>query len=61
MFQLIATSTASSIYSTDENDDVDGICQKSVDAAMVLINSTVVDKVTGTFAQEQQQHDSMLT
>lgn len=61
MFQLIATSTASSIVAANENNnDIDGSCLKSIDAAMVLINSTVVDKVTGTFAQDQQQHDNML-
>jgi len=60
VFQLIATSVASSIFSADENDDVDGACQKSIDAAIMLVENTVADKVTGTFAQDQHQHDNML-
>jgi len=60
LFQLIATSVASSIFSADENDDIDGSCQKSTDAAMVHIDSTIAEKVTGMFAQDQQQHDNIL-
>ena len=60
MFQLIATSTASSIFSADERDDVEGRCQKSIDAALMYIDGTISEKLTGTFAQEQQQHDNML-
>jgi len=56
----MAMSVASSIYSADEKDDVEGRCQKSVDAAMMHIDSTISEKVVGTFAQEQQQHDEML-
>jgi len=51
---------ASSIYSTDEKDDVDGRCQKSIDAAISHIGSTISEKVMGTLAEEQQQHDNML-
>ena len=60
MFQLIASSVVSSIYSADEKDDVEGHCQKSIDAAMMYIGSTISDRIAGTFAHEQQEHDSML-
>ena len=60
MIQLIATSVVSSIYSADEKDDVEGRCQASIDAAIVFIDETISEKVNGTLAQEQQQHDDML-
>jgi len=59
--QLIATSVASSIFSADEKDDVEGRCQSSIDAAVAYIDGAITDKVSGSFAQEQQQHDDMLT
>jgi len=60
VFQLIASSTASSIFSTDEKDDAEGRGQKSIDAAMSYVHSTISEKVVGTLAQEQQKHDDML-
>jgi len=60
VFQLIASSTASSIFSADEKDDVEGRCQASIDAAIAYIDGTISDQVVGTCAQEQQQHDDML-
>ena len=60
MIQLIASSVASSIYSADEKDDVEGRCQASIEAAIAFIEETISDKVNGTLAQEQQQHDDML-
>jgi len=53
-------SVASGIFSADEKDDVEGRCQKSVDAAIMYIAGTISEKVNGTFAQEQRQHDDML-
>jgi len=60
MIQLIATSVASSIFSVDEKDGAEGRSQASIDAAIAYIEETISDKVSGTLAQEQQQHDDML-
>ena len=57
--QLVAVSVASSIFSADD-DDAEGRCQRSIEAAMTFVDDTISERVAGTCAQLQQQHDEML-